>query len=267
MVTENFFDVTPTCIAERPIVLPLPFTIHRMTKRRGEALPLHSHDEAQLTFAASGMVQVHTDDGVWLVPPQLAAWIPAGVSHRLDIMTDAELWMVHWQQSAIREWVPSAFPQRAFASRVTPLLRSLLDAAVAADPQSEKAALIVRLMLHELTAMQDAPTFLPLPKSPTGRRVAELALADHANLMDLGELASRAATSVRTASRLFPAETGMTLKAWRQRARIAWTMRRLAEGEPIARVADQAGFASTAAFSHAFRQVTALTPTAFLQDA
>jgi AraC-like DNA-binding protein len=212
------------------------------------------------------MVQVHTDEGVWLVPPQLAAWIPAGVPHRLDIMTDAELWMVLWQRSAIEEWVPRSFPDRAFASRVTPLLRALLNEAVAADPMSDKAELVVRLMLHELTAMQDAPTFLPLPKSAVGRRVADLALTDHRNILDLGELASRAATSVRTASRLFPMETGMTLKAWRQRARIVWAMGQLARGEAIARVATQAGFASTAAFSCAFRQVTAMTPTAFLGE-
>jgi len=38
------------------------------------------------------------------------------------------------------------------------------------------------------------------------KRVAEIALGDHRNLMDLAEIASRAATSIRTASRLFPRE-------------------------------------------------------------
>ena len=240
------------------------FAIHRTTKQRGATLPLHLHPEAQLTFAASGMVQVHTEEGVWLVPPLLAAWIPAGVSHRLDVMTDAELWMVHWQPSAVRAWAPPTFPDRAFALRVTPLLRSLLAAAVVVDPASDKAELIVRLMLHDLTAMQDAPTFLPLPTSPAGRRVADLALGDHRQVMDLRELASRAATSVRTVTRLFPLETEMTLKAWRQRARIVWDMERLGRGRMIARVAAESGLASTAAFSCAFRQVTAMTPTTFL---
>lgn len=229
-------------------------------------MPRHSHDEAQLTYAASGMVQVHTDKGVWLVPPQLAAWIPAGVSHRLDIITDADLWMVLWKKSAIEEWTPPSFPDRAFASRVTPLLRSLLDEVVAVDPVSAKAELVVKLMLHELTAMQDAPTFLPLPISPVGKRVAHLALADHRQSLNVSELASRAATSVRSASRLFPVETGLTLKAWRQRARIVWAMGQLARGETIARVAAEAGFSSTAAFSCAFKQVTAMTPTAFLDQ-
>ncbi len=256
-------DVTPIRIAQTPTEATPPFKIHRTTKRRTESLPLHAHDEGQLTFAASGMVQVHTDRGVWLVPPQLAAWIPAGVRHRLEAMTDVELWMIHWTTPAIEAWGLRAPLGRAFALRVTPLLRCLLEEAVAVDSASDKAELVVRLMLHELTAMPDAPTFLPLPTSSAGRRVADLVVADHRNQLDLGEIASRAATSVRTVSRLFPAETGLTLKAWRQRARIVRTMERLARGETPAQVARGAGFASTAAFSSAFRRVTSMTPTAF----
>ena len=245
-------------------MLKRPFTVHRGTKHRGMGLPMHDHGELQLTFAASGMVQVHTGEGRWLVPPQLAVWVPAGVPHRVEVLTDAELWIVHWQPSAARDWAPPALLGRAFALRVTPLLRSLLAAAFAADTGPEKAELVVRLMLHELTETADAPTFLPLPTSLVGRRVADLAFGDHQNRWDLGELASRAATSVRTVSRLFPAETGLTFKAWRQRARIVHAMDRLARGNPITRVSTEAGFASTAAFSCAFRQVTAMTPTTFL---
>ena len=256
--------MTPIGIAETPTDVKPLFTIFRTTKQRNESLGLHSHEEGQLTFAASGMVQVHTDAGVWLVPPQLAAWVPAGVHHRLEAMTDAELWMVHWDPATVKAWSVQTSLDRAFALRVTPLLRSLLDEAVSIDPASDKAELVVRLMLYELTAMPDAPTFLPLPTSPVGRRVADLVIADHRNQLDLSEIASRAATSVRTVSRLFPIETGLTLKAWRQRARIVRTIERLARGDTPAKIAREAGFASTAAYSCAFRQVTAMTPTAFM---
>lgn len=240
------------------------FTIHRTTKQPSEILPLHAHAEGQLTFAASGMVQIHTDEGVWMVPPQLAAWVPPGVRHRLDVLTQAELWIIHWDAEALRAWGREGALGRAFALRVTPLLRVLLDEAVAIDAACEKAELLARLMLHELTAMEDAPTFLPLPTSDVGRRVADLALADLRQTLNLDELASRAATSVRTVTRLFPTETGLTLKAWRQRARIVGAMERLARGDPSSKVAHATGFASTAAFSCAFRQVTAMTPTEFV---
>lgn len=47
---------------------------------------MHSHQEAQLTFAVSGMVEVHTDKGRWLAPPGFGVWIPAGVSHRVEVL-------------------------------------------------------------------------------------------------------------------------------------------------------------------------------------
>lgn len=240
-----------------------PFLLHRGTKQRHSGLPTHTHETAQLTFAASGIVQVHTDEGRWLVPPQLAVWIPAGLPHHVEVLADAELWMVHWQPAAVREWGPARLPDRPFALRVTPLLRSLLAATFASGSGADKVELLVRLMLHELTETAHAPTFLPLPTTAAARRVAEVALADPHTRLDVGELASRAATSVRTVSRLFPAETGLTFKAWRQRARIVHAMDLLARGQAIARVSAGCGFASTAAFSSAFRQVTGMTPTDF----
>ncbi|UXH77566.1 helix-turn-helix transcriptional regulator [Roseateles amylovorans] len=229
---------------------------------------MHTHDAGQLTFAASGMVQVHTDDGRWLVPPQLAVWVPAGAAHRVEALTDAELWIVHWQQAAVLEWAPpTLLDRRAFALRIGPLLRALLEAAFATELAPDKTELVIRLMLHELTETADAPTFLPWPVSPVGRRMAELAFADPRNRLSFSELASRAATSVRSASRVFPAETGLTFKTWRQRARIVRAIDRLARGEPIARVSQESGFASAAAFSFAFRQVTAMAPTEFLARA
>jgi AraC-like DNA-binding protein len=238
----------------------------RGTNRRGATVDWHAHDEAQLIFAASGTMQVTTKAGRWLVPPQLAVWAPAGVHHRIDILSDTDLWMIYWHEAAAFAWAPAASLDRAFALRVTKLLRELIFAAFDADATPEKAALVVRLILHELTETPDAPTFLPLPASVIGRRVADLAFADPRMHFDIDELASRAATSVRNISRLFPLETGLTFKAWRQRARIVLAIDRLSAGSAISQVAAHVGFASAAAFCYAFRQVTRMTPTEFLDQ-
>lgn len=244
---------------------PQPFTLSRGVKLRGSGFPLHVHEDAQLTFVMSGIVQVLTNQGRWFVPPQLAVWIPSGLLHTVEVLTDAELWLVHWQPSATRVWSPQGLPDRAFALHVTPLLGSLLTTAFAAGTSAVKAELVVKLMLHELVEAPDAPTFLPLPSSPAGKRVVEIALGDPQNRLSASETASRAATSVRSMSRLFPIETGLTFKAWRQRARIVQAMDCLARGQPIAQVTVATGFASTAAFSCAFRQVTGTTPSAFAE--
>ena len=250
----------------QPEVLP-PFRTKRVSNTRGGGIARHAHDEAQLIFAASGTMQVHTDTGRWLVPPQLAVWVPVRVPHRVEVLSDTEHWMIYWQASILGSWAPSESLDRAFALRVTPLLRELIFAAFLTDATPEKTELVVRLILHELTETPDAPTFLPLPESAIGRRVADLALGDARNQVGIGELASRAATSARTISRLFPVETGLTYKAWRQRARIVLAIDRLSAGSAISQVAAQTGFATTAAFCFAFRQVTRMTPTTFLDHA
>ena len=49
----------------------------------GQVLPLHRHRRAQLLYGATGVMQVSTADGNWVVPPQRAVWIPPGVDHEV----------------------------------------------------------------------------------------------------------------------------------------------------------------------------------------
>ncbi len=233
------------------------FKLERGIKARGSISPVHTHEEAQLTFAKSGMVQVYTEEGRWLVPAQLGVWIPAELPHQAEVLTDAELWVVHFT-------LPPARLDRAFALRITPLLRALLDAAFTPGVAADKSELIIQLMLHELGEAAQAPTFLPLPVSATGRRIADVVFADVRNQLGAEQIAARAATSVRTLSRVFQSETGLSFKLWRQRARIVQAMDRLGRGKPVAQVAAEVGFASVASFSCAFRQVTSMTPTGFV---
>jgi AraC-like DNA-binding protein len=245
---------------------PQRFRAMRSSKTRGMAVALHAHSEAQLISAASGTMQVYTTSGRWLVPPQLSVWLPPGVPHRVEVLSDTKSRMMFWHKSALQEWAPAASLDRAFALRMKPLLRELICAAFESEATPEKAELVARLILHQLIETPDAPTFLPLPASAIGRRVADLAMADPRMDLDIHDLALRAATSVRTISRLFPVETGLTFKAWRQRARVVLAMDQLSARSAISRVAADAGFASTAAFCFAFRQVTKMTTSAFLDQ-
>ncbi len=259
-VTQHLPDASSTwSTSEGPA-----FRTVRRTRGRGTAKDLHSHDESQLIYAASGAVQVYTERGCWLVPPQLAVWVPTGIPHRLDMLTDSKLWMIYWHPATVRVWAGFRSLDREFALHVTPLLRELIFAAFETGAAPERSELVVRLILQELTEAPDAPTFLPLPTGTIGRRVVDLVLADPRMRLDLDALASRAATSGRTISRLFPKETGLTFKTWRQRARIVLAIDRMSADRSIASVAASLGFASTAAFSFAFRQVTRMSPADFL---
>jgi AraC-like DNA-binding protein len=60
----------------------------------------------------------------------------------------------------------------------------------------------------------------------------------------------------------------LTYKEWRQRARIMVAVEALAGGNvSIKQIAARTGFASPAAFGHAFRQVMGMTPGDFISRA
>jgi mannose-6-phosphate isomerase-like protein (cupin superfamily) len=71
-VSINLLDDTP-----RPVVAIGTDYSH------GHLLPFHTHRRAQLLYGATGVMQVRTHDGNWVVPPQRAVWIPPGVAHEV----------------------------------------------------------------------------------------------------------------------------------------------------------------------------------------
>jgi transcriptional regulator GlxA family with amidase domain len=102
---------------------------------------------------------------------------------------------------------------------------------------------------------------MPMPADPRACRVAELVLADPTGARELDDLARVTGASARTITRLFPAQTQLTFKEWRQRARIMSAVEALSSGRtPIKQLAVNLGFSSAAAFGHAFRQVMGVTP-------
>ena len=42
---------------------------------------MHRHARAQLLYAVTGVMEVTTADGLWVVPPQRAVWLPPATDH------------------------------------------------------------------------------------------------------------------------------------------------------------------------------------------
>src|SRR5437660_3394808 len=51
----------------------------------GHVIPEHSHPEDQLLFASKGVMTLRTKQGVWVVPPMRAMWIPADTPHSVSM--------------------------------------------------------------------------------------------------------------------------------------------------------------------------------------
>jgi AraC-like DNA-binding protein/quercetin dioxygenase-like cupin family protein len=237
---------------------------------KGTRLEPHRHRESQLVFATEGTMQVTTPKGRWLVPPDRAVWMPAGLPHAIDVLADIEMRSLYFDVG----WMKRDDAHRAnldaeFVVRVSQLLHQAILALFDGRNDPGRSALLIRLALLELHPAEDPATFIPLPHEPRCRRAADIVLADPTATYEIEALARSVGTSARTLSRLFLAETQLSFRSWCLRARMAAAVARLSmdRNAPMKQLAADLGYASLSAFSHAFRQITGKTPTEFADKA
>jgi AraC-like DNA-binding protein len=263
----------PMTVLETPILREVrsnhrsPAGVHLVARDypKGMRIDPHLHREAQLIYAASGTMQVTTPGGRWLVPPDRAVWVPAGLQHTIDLLADIEMRTLYFDLPWLERQQRLQGLTREFVVRVSPLLHQSILALFEARNTEERTDLLVRLVMLELHQAEDSTTFVPLPHEPRCRRAAMIVLDDPTGAHDIDSLAREVGTSARTLSRLFSTETQLSFKSWCQRARIAAAIQRISTDASVSmkQLATQLGYASVPAFSAAFRQVTGRTPTEF----
>jgi AraC-like DNA-binding protein len=260
-------------IAEKPVATldgiqpQITDGVHQVARRydKGARIDTHTHREAQLVYAARGMMQVTTPKGRWLVPPDRAVWVPAGLAHAIDVLADIDMRTLYFDVNWLGRQDRNKSLRHEYVVRVSRLLHEAILALFDGRNNPERAAVLVKLALLELHEAEDSTTFVPLPREPRCRRAADIVLADPTGSHEIETLAGAVGTSVRTLSRLFASETQLSFKSWSQRARIAAAIERLSMDADVSvkQLAADLGYASVPAFSHAFRQVTGKTPTQF----
>jgi AraC-like DNA-binding protein len=233
--------------------------------RKGVRLDTHLHREAQLVYAAEGTMQVTTPKGRWLVPPDRAVWVPALLEHSIDVLADIEMRTLYFDLAWLARQDRSRDFDAEYVVRVSRLLHETILALFDGRNDAERTEVLVRLALLELHEAEDSATFIPLPHEQRCRRAADIVLGDPTGAHEIETLARTVGTSARTLSRLFASETQLSFKSWCQRARIAAAIQKLSTEANVSvkQLASDLGYASVPAFSHAFRQVTGKTPTAF----
>ncbi len=233
---------------------------------QGMRLDPHMHREAQLVYATSGTMQVTTPNGLWLVPPDRAVWVPAKLGHAIDMLAETTMRTLYFDLDWLAQDQFRKRLDQEFVVHVSPLLREMIAALFDGADDHARAGLLLRLVMTELRQASDSTTFIPLPQDSRCRRAAQMVLAAPAAAFDIDMLAEKVGTSARTLSRRFAAETQLSFKAWCQRARIAAAIERLTSRRhgSVKQLAADLGYASVPAFSHAFRQVTGKSPSEFV---
>lgn len=228
------------------------------TYPHGYANAWHSHDRACLVYPSAGVVTIDTENGRWVVPPQRAVWVPAGVRHQSRTCGQVAISSLIVDQASV-----PGLPENPCVLGITSFLRELIlhTCTETADQAfGGPDGRIVAVILDQLRSMPAPALPLPIPQDRRLRRLVEALLenpADNRSLEDWGRMVG---ASSRTLARLFRAETSMTFRNWRQHLRILEALRRLAQGEPVTTVALDVGYDSPSAFVQMFKRCLGRTP-------
>ncbi len=234
-----------------------------------EALPnvvlsyRHSHPWVQFSYAISGVLEVQTAQGRFIAPPQRAVWIPAGIKHRVQCSAHTQIRSLYIDNQAL-----TVVPNNCRVVEVSPLLKELIRAfgelPVEYD-QSSAAGRLAAVLLDQLTHAPDMGLMLPLPADKRLQKIVAQ-LQKHPDATDtLNQWAQRLHISEKTLSRLFPQQTGLTFRLWRQRLRLLNALPLLEQKQSVTEVALACGYESTSAFIAAFSQHFGSTPGEFFK--
>jgi AraC-like DNA-binding protein/quercetin dioxygenase-like cupin family protein len=224
----------------------------------GDFVPRHSHDSAQLVYASTGVMSVHTDEGTWVVPPERAVWVQRFVVHSIGMSGDVHMRTVYVDTDRI-EGLPSA----CCVVNVSPLLRALILRTVSFEQpydESGPEARMAAVLVDELRSAPEAPLHLPALRDVRARKIAAALRENPGDPRSLKEWSREAGASERTLARLFREEAGMTFGSWRQQVRLLAALERLASGDSVTNVALDCGYESPSAFIAMFRRALGVTP-------
>ena len=84
-------------------------------------VPLHFHKEDQLVFACNGVMTIHTEQGVWVVPPLRAVWIPNKVVHSINMSGAVSMRTLYFAPRLVK-----TAPKNCSVINASPLLRELI---------------------------------------------------------------------------------------------------------------------------------------------
>ncbi len=221
----------------------------------GHWFDAHQHPQHQIAWAARGVILVEAAGGQWVLPPTRALWIPGGTRHRTGTTGGATMRGIYLDPAR----TPLSFPAPTML-RVSALLHELFDHLTADTTTPAQRTRAEAVVFDLLDPVDVIPIGAPMPTDPRARHVAEALLADPADPRTLDDFARTATAGPRTLARAFVTDTGITFGHWRTQIRLAASLPLLAEGRPIARIAERVGYATPSAYVAAFRRDVGTTP-------
>lgn len=248
-----------------PDTVPRPVVGHGFNFKTGTVgleVEAHHHRKAQLIYVARGVVKCEVEQGLWIVPPQCAIWIPGGTRHSAQGVGTIDIFTLFVEPRSA-----PTMPDACCAVSVSSLLRELLLRCArfpALYPVRGTESRLVAVLLDELATAPLEKLYLPMPSDTRLRKIADKLTANPADRATVQQWAKRIGASERTLSRLVLQETGMSFGHWRQQLHIILALQWLSKGASVQSVAADLGYENASGFVFMFRKAMGSSPARYM---
>lgn len=218
----------------------------------------HEHESGQLYWLSDGVMVIETSKMQWTVTPGSVGWFPAGLKHQAWAPATVKGRSLYLAPSSCIELpcLPGVYGADDF---VAGLLERIFRESQAMSSGDYRHTLLT-LLGYEIARSAELPVHLTFPVDRRARNVANALLNNPGGAWDQAQLAQQWGLSVRSLSRLFRQQTGLSFSQWRQQAKVIVSLRWVLAGLSISDVALMSGYSNVSAYIEAFRQRFGQTP-------
>jgi AraC-like DNA-binding protein len=224
----------------------------------------HQHSKGELVLTLRGVVTCEVAGGLWVVPPQGALWIPAGVVHKAKAAG-----MIECYVTLVDPDVATRLPMVCCALATTPLLRELVIRSASLPllyPEGGMESRLVSLLLDEAALAPMGELHLPMPADTRLRGIVARLMEDPSDRSTIACWARRFAMSERTLARRLAQQTGMSFGRWRQQLQLMLAVQWLGSGSSVQQVADRLGYESAGSFVTMFKKALGTSPGRYITE-
>lgn len=215
----------------------------------------HVDEMNQLSLVTNGVMTAESGGTHWVVPSTRALWIPSGTAHSVGVTKMSVLYCAYFPPQ-----ITPAYLDRTLLIEATPLVHGLIQHLATTDLSLQDAWDARSVLFRTLTPLASDGVELPMPTSSHARAVATALVDFPDDRRQLAHWARALAVSTKTIQRAFSSETGMSFTEWRVQAKLHHSLRLLAGGAPVARVARECGYTDSSAYTKAFRRRFGTSP-------
>ena len=227
-------------------------------------LETHQHHKAQLLYSVRGILNCEIEEGVWIVPPQCAIWIPGDLPHSARGSGETECYSLFIDPDAAAD-----LPKSCCTISVSALLRELILKVVTFPelyPLGGREDRLIATLIDEIVVAQIEDLHLPMPRDLRLRRLAQKLLADPADKTPKSGWANKIGMSDRNMSRILLKEIGMSFGHWRRQLHVILALQRLNQGKSVQTVALELGYENASGFITMFRKAVGETPAKYMSE-